>query len=204
MNFERWKTLMESPETLDRVDAADVLPDGDITAEVKTMLLNALNDQEELVRACASGTLGSIDDDEVRQALRAALREEVDNVAKGFIASSLGAIGHLEDITLLVEESARTDVTGSYVRLHCAQAIVTLALRHSMAEIVSGSNSENPELRGVALARLVTVVELLSQNLNKSLALVRAPKNNEVSGFEKEYIGRILAEIRNLGATLTS
>lgn len=140
MNFEEWKKLLSSSEPGERSDAAEVLPDDGERREVAGLLLEALHDEDYLVRACAAETLGQIDLDEVRSALRSVLETEANALASGYIASSLGEIGELSDLKLLVDKSS-SDAVSCWVKLHCAQGIAAIAVDHaaeSMIEVVSG------------------------------------------------------------------
>ena len=101
MNFETWKTLITSQDSADRVDAADQTPDASPN-EFIPFLLECLNDSHPLVRTCAADTLGDFSDDHVREGLRNMVVVEEDELAKAYAIASLGEVGTMNDLKLLI------------------------------------------------------------------------------------------------------
>lgn len=130
MKLEQWLALMRSAEPADRVEAADMLPEADISSEVVDMLLAALRDEDALVRTCAADTVGDIDAELVRTTILERIEEEKDDLARAHLLSSLGAMEHPEDMGLLVD-NLKTSIS-PVIRLHAAYGLVMSSVRQAV------------------------------------------------------------------------
>lgn len=193
MDFASWKNMLSSSETLERSDAADSLPDDGEFTEIVQLLIGALHDADDLVRASAAETLGCLDSDDVRSALREALRTETDELPRGYVASSLGAMGHLPDLKLLVDEARSSDIT-AWRKLHCAQGIAILSLDYAIRTIVDIIKDPKLDLGGPAFGHLDIILDALTSGKTTILDIAEQTQGHETSRIEKDNVLTVLSK----------
>lgn len=169
MNFIEWKAFLLSADHTDRSHAADELPDDGSDEEVESLLIDALQDEDALVRACAADSLKAFDTETSRNSVRLRLDVENDPVAKGFAVSTLGSIGNFSDLARISRlfEDSRSD---QRVREHCASAAIELVLRTCLDHLiersdVAGTGSEE-SLQG-AVNLLADTAEQIKDGINR-------------------------------------
>jgi HEAT repeat protein len=192
MTFDEWRSLISSPDAADRSHAANNLPDGEITPDVFLLLSRALEDEDALVRTCAVDSLGVINNEQARTALRTAFATETDSLTRSYIVDSLGFIGELRDLKLLVDNVLKEE-TDQRVSLTSAEAIAALALNYAEKTIADQCSVEDWKQRASAFARLKHFVELLKSKMDNAVEIAKARKGKEESTLEREHIENILA-----------
>lgn len=193
MDFIAWKNMLLSSEAADRSEAAESLPDTGASPEVICLLVNALNDSDPLVRTSVAEAMGLIDSDDVRAALRQALRTETNELARGYVASSLGAMGHLPDLKLLTDEALNPGTT-PWQKLHCAQGIAVLALDYAVRTITGTAKDPDLDLGSPAAAHLDVILNLIDSNRSFILTAAKERKGHERSELERENIRSLLSK----------
>lgn len=197
MKLDRWKKLISSDNPANRSHAADILPDGKKFGEVTTLLIKALHDEDALVRTCAADTLGLINSNRVRIALRTAYARETDDLVRNYIADSLGFVGTLSDLRMLVDEalSLKGSRTASLGR---ADAIAALALNHSATEIIRACRVRSWKRRAGGFARLKYLVALLIDKIDLAVKVAKARKGREGGALERDHISNILLMVKQI------
>lgn len=195
MDFEEWKRLISSPDFSDRSYAADELPNGPSKAVV-SLLVKCLDDPAPIVRACAADTLGALPaTKESLAALRTAVVREPNELARSFALSSLGGIGELEDIDLLVEAIRKE--SGSLPRLHATLGLGFCSLRETVDRLLSYVRRKSPNQRRSAAAN--TLGEYLTSH-RSHVELIRKTveyvlNNQELNPNEEEALNNLLKQI---------
>jgi hypothetical protein len=195
MKFEDWKNLMLSSDVSDRTDAADELPDDGDDEDVVALLNHALQDDDELVRTCAAGSLGNCCTKSARHALRAAIPSESDEIALGYMLGSLGMIGEEEDFETLVRRFTDQSLPRR-VRINSAEGIAHLALNVVLPFITSEYVKSHDEFEDVGLPAIQRIVAHINKEISHidRVARTRLPNAKRVN--EIEELNRIVATIK--------
>ncbi len=195
MKFEEWKNLILSSDRSDRTDAADELPDDGDDEEVVVLLNQALQDDDELVRTCAAGSLGNCHTESARRALRAAIPGELDEIALGYMLGSLGMIGGPEDFESLVAKF--TDQSSSRrVRLDSAEGIAHLALNAVLPFITSEYENSHDEQDVVGLPAVERIVAHMNKEISHIDRIARTRLPNTKRPNEVASLNKIIATIK--------
>lgn len=182
MDFDRWKALITSAESADRVEAADILPDSGPTREIKELLLGALADDYALVRTCAADTVGEIRSDDVRSRILQRLETERDDLTRSKLLSSLGAMENIRDIPLLASE---LEIAGSPVlRVHAAYGLLLSCTEHALRALLTECEDVDWRRRTTAFSALANTVDLLGDAISQ--AKEAAERHKESAGDGKE------------------
>lgn len=194
MKLERWLTLMGSAEPADRIEAADMLPEADISPEVVGALLAALQDEDALVRACAADTVGDIDAELVRTKILERIGVEDDDLARAYLLSSLGAMEHPEDMGILVGNLKASN--SSVIRLHAAHGLAMSCVRQAVRIMIDSSNSLDWKEQTKAFSVMAVVADVLDEallDIRKAAEDHRAAaESGVISGVARSKIERLL------------
>lgn len=151
VKLERWLDLISSPESADRAEAADTLPDSGASPEVVSRLLTALSDADPLVRTCAADTLGEVKSEDVRQKILERPAVENDSLARAHLLSSLGAMENGDDLPLLSSALTSDEIQ---VRLHAAHGLLMCCTGPALDVIVAGCDDGHWKQRTAAFSTL--------------------------------------------------
>jgi HEAT repeat protein len=97
MDFEAWKTLLQSDEPLDRCDAIEDFPEAEDAEEIFPFILAALDDPDDMVRVSACEILGLFPYEPVRKKLNSHWEKESNDLVKEYCIRSLGMVGTIDD-----------------------------------------------------------------------------------------------------------
>ena len=157
MDLNTWKSLITSGEPSDRSAAADVIPDGGTAEELVPYLAICLKDPDSLVRTCAAETIGCFPGDAARVALLEALASESDPLTRAYLLSSLGGIGGLEDVRVILDELGGE--SHPIIRLHGATGLLSCVQRHWYATMKSALMAADDAAKGTSASDLLNYVE---------------------------------------------
>lgn len=168
MQFEKWKQLITSNDVLERVEAADNLPE-EVSVEMTTpYLLKTLYDKEVVVRICSAGSLRYVNDQKVQQALREFIQHETDSLALAYGFSSLGSIGTIEDIMFLMK-TLQNKTKAQIIKTHILFGLLlgTQKLFYDQLIFLLKSNLDDMDNFKAIVAQVTATKEiLLEQNDN--------------------------------------
>jgi len=99
-SYHQWCRRLRSEDEYIRIEAAENPPDG-LPEIIVSKLIQALSDDDPLVRVSAAESLGTYDTRESRRALLDAIECETDELVLGYAVSSLGLIAEIDDIPLI-------------------------------------------------------------------------------------------------------
>lgn len=173
MHRLRWFSLVNSEVVTDRAEAAECPPIDASADEVTAELARLLSDPDETVRLCAAETLGRFSSPETRTALRAFIASEKDHLTKAYGLSSLGMVGLVEDLPLLIDYA---NADSPQIRIHACVAMFRLVQRVAAAQL--SALLETDDVRGAALGALV---ELLSppDGIIRLLETIQSTENRQ-------------------------
>lgn len=194
MKLEQWLAQMKSADSSDRVDAADMLPEADISPEIVDALLAALEDGDALVRACAADTVGDLDAELVRTKILERIGVEKDDLARAYLLSSLGAMEHVEDIGLLVDHLKTSNVP--IVRLQATHGLVMLSVRWAVKAMVNSADSSDRDEQTKAFSVMAVVADVFDEALDDIIKSAEdhrgAAESGAISGLARSGIADIL------------
>jgi HEAT repeat protein len=167
MDYDTWKALLSSADSSDRSEAADIVPEGGEAAEVVRDLMNTLRDPVPLVRTCAADTLGYFECEEARQALRARLALETDELARAYVLSSLGEIGQIKDLRPIID--VLTSDTPKMIRAHAAYGLLALAIDQGIAVAADLCDGQDEHARSKCFSHL----DILVEDMLHALAIIK-------------------------------
>jgi HEAT repeat protein len=194
MSFENWKRDLESENELVRWEAADQLPDDYDPEEAVAFLGRALEDENELVRTCAADTLGFLDTEAARLALRRSLKTESSPYVLRYVGRSLGMIATPDDLALLASMLIDEETNG-YFKRGCAVGLIEFAMTRAFSAITNSCQlpEESWKERSTAFGELTDVVEMLLEKVSASVQLAKLRKGIEASASESDHIAKLLS-----------
>lgn len=198
MDIDRWRKLIDSPEASDRSEAADVLPDGDITPDIVAQLLKVLADEDALARTCAADTLGDLPSESVRAALRARLEIEDDSLTRAYLLSSLGSMGNPEDAHLL--NAALRPASDPMIRTHAAYGLLLSTMPPALQAIIDVCQGSDDKARSKAFGQLSQVTELFRAWTEAVATVATERQNHAASEVERQNIRSLLERYPDAGA----
>lgn len=191
MDYDTWKVLLNSAESADRSEAADVVPEGAESAQVVRDLANALGDPVPLVRTCAADTLGNFECDDARQALRAQLSAETDVLTRAYVLSSLAQIGQIRDLRLIID--ALTSDAPGMIRAHAAYGLLELAIEQGIAATANLCDDQDEAVRSKCFSHLDIIVEAMLHALRHIKSLAEKHQGMDETGVARSHIEHILS-----------
>jgi len=153
MDYENWVIGINSKDVCERADTIEDFPLDHPKTIIAEHLIHLLNDKEMLVRLAAAETLGCFGMDIVRVALRESVVAEKDNLPKGYMISSLGMIGEIQDLKMLLNmlrEERNTDIVS-----HIYVGIALVSRRIAIKYLIRNLNNESPTTRKSSINELL-------------------------------------------------
>jgi HEAT repeat protein len=190
--FNDWKRRITSAEPSDRSDAADNPPLRP-RKEIVRCLIKALKDENSLVRTCTADSLGMHAVKPAREALRKALGQEDDELARAFMFSSLGAVGQLGDLERLTKELSAE--LSPLLSIHAALGLAFCGENVSMNRLIKaldkGDFNQIPaaNLIGEYLGSHRLYVSLLRRKVTKQL------RRKDLMPSQTEALESLLSQI---------
>jgi HEAT repeat protein len=175
---------LESSVSLDRVDALEEIPRVSLSEEVVPYIVNALSDEDTLVRLAAAEALGNYPSDKNREILREFIVKEDDDLAKAFGLSSLGFIGELQDVSFLLEQLEQNKVP--HVRIHILEGLYDLVRRKAKNMMSGYLADEDVQVRGFAAEALKDILAPSSED--DTILLLRNQAEKEKSGTRSRML----------------
>lgn len=198
MKFVEWKHLIRSSESADRAEAADTLPEDGDGREIAQLLLDCVDDDVSLVRACALDTLHLVSNGVVAAKVRQCLEQEQDPLARTYAARTLALIGRAEDLPLLL--NIMNNDRYAVVRTGVAQGIISNFLAATIGAIVAGCDDKDEKTRMASFAALTRV----SEEMLEALTAIRRVAVNHQGADEprltQEDIAKLLRIVPEFGS----
>jgi HEAT repeat protein len=202
MDYDTWKALLSSANSADRSAAADVVPEGAEPAQVVRDLTKSLGDSDPFVRTCAADTLASFECEEARQALRAQLAVETDELARAYVLSSLAKIGQIGDLRPIID--ALTSDTPKMVRAHAVCGLLELAIDQGIAVAADLCDGEDEHARSTTFSSLDIIVEAMLHALGNIKSLAEKHQGMDETGVARSHIEHILLLLSGSATTLST
>lgn len=154
--FEAWLSALRSDDGLERSEAAESPPEGAEPQVVVDTLIPLLDDENDLVRMSAAESLGLYPSPETRNALRDYVGREHSPLARANGLSSLGMVGEMGDLALLL--GALDGHPEPPIAVHALVGAYELMRRMAKQGLETFLAHERPEVRTLATEALVSVV----------------------------------------------
>jgi hypothetical protein len=191
--FEIWKSMIQSRNAEVRSTAADNPPELGEDKEIVRLLAAVLqNDEDDHARTCAADSLGYFHLDSARDALRIAVFKEKNEVALGYVITSLGMIGELGDLILLV---SKLDPTSSHKRSQCAtrEAILCITAAIFPREMYEVAQGEDKSAEAAAVMGLNRSIQYWIEAISLSQSFAKNLYSNAYSKSDELALQQILS-----------
>lgn len=194
--FAAWCAALASDEALDRCDAAES-PPGDVApARVVSALIPLLDDPSDLVRASAAESLGLYPGTEAAKALRAYVTAETDALARAYALSSLGLVGSLGDVDVLLGALAQDEPP--HVEIYALAGLHELVRRLAKQGLATYLAHEQPAVRSAAAEALGDVVR--ERDDGDALEALRAQLAREPAAGRRADLRAVIVDVWGEGA----
>jgi HEAT repeat protein len=178
--MNKWKEKIVSRVEFDRLEALDKIP-SDLSSDVLNAVLMCVDDESELVRQAVAEALSLFDDDKARTALKGLAKDKDQPLVKQYALSSLGTIGGIEELKLLIEYFQSEMDRG--IRVHIVTGMALAARRIAMNNLSEILTEDEAVLKSSAIMSLLFFyqVDELRDVLDKLEQEVRAnPENDDL------------------------
>lgn len=152
-----------------------------VNDDTKKILLSLIRDEEALVRTEAYDSLSEFKDQEVFELLKSAIKNEYDDLARGYailswvdLASVFPAKSDYIEFLVKIKNTEKSD----WCKLNCCYGIYILGEKEYFNEILKFSHNPDYHLRCAAISTLSDIssketVELITESLNQLLTTER-------------------------------
>lgn len=194
--FAAWRAALASDEPLDRCDAAEGPPEDVAPERVVEALIPLLHDPSDLVRASVAESLGRYPGTDAAKALRTHVTAETDELARAYALSSLGLVGSLSDVDVLLGALGRD--ASPHVEIYALVGLHELVRRLAKQGLTAYLAHEQPEVRSAAAGALGDVVR--ERDDDDALESLRAQLAREPVAGRRADLRAVIANVWGDGA----
>lgn len=191
MNYVEWLKHMNSTLSSDRSHAADEIPDDGDIIEINSLLINALDDEDDLVRTCAADSLAAIPSESTRAALRASLKSEQNELVLSYVVHSLGTVGDASDITRISEVNTFAQAASQFSTA-CGEAIIELGVRIGTEQLFLATQSTDHKVSAGSLNALARTTSYLIAGVERAREIAKINSRDNNYPMQREAIAKIL------------